>query len=446
MSGRPTPARAPRTPSFARARAAACAVARGSRVVVALALLLAAGCAKKVNAPPPIAALPPDVVATAPVARSTSVPENTEIWAQFDRDLDPKTVTPQNVFLKIDTRRLSIAVAWDAATRRVRITPLVPLALFRTHTVDLEPGLAAADGTPLGAEYFWQFRTISVRQPRAPFPADRALDESPLASLQWAGTDPSAGAIAYDLFLGPDSSVVAARTAPAQHFISGTSVLPPARWPFSAPIFWAVRVYNFTTGESLDGPVWRFDVLAAATPIDSVGVPLREWFFGFTTSGFNNTYNRRCSTDSIVAGPAIDQNYLRWNLAGLSPGLKLAGASAEFSPYPGYANRVPSFMALSALGSFGNVCTTNTGPFVKPTPGGALALFERLPSGRMRFSSDAFAAVFERAVRANGPDGFMIASNLRLAFTSPLITFLPSSPPPSMTVYYYRTSAPAASH
>jgi hypothetical protein len=407
--------------------------------------LIAGGCSKKVTAPPPAASLPPTVEATLPPARSTGILDDTPIWVQFDRALDTTTVDTRTVFLKVDTQRLPISVNWDGATRRIVITPTSKLALFRTHTVELSPEVAAEDGTRLGQSFFWQFRVISLRVPRAPFPADGVGGESPLLTLSWLGTEPAAGTIAYDVFTGADSAAVATRAvSPIAHFTAKANLTPAVRWPMGSRLYWSVRAYNFTTGETLDGKVWHFDTLPADTPIDSLTVPMRDWFYAVTGSGFGgSTYNRFCSGDSIGCGPPVDQNYLRWNYAGLGVGLRLAGAAVVLSPYEAYWTRMNATLGLGSLVAIGNVCSSGqTAPFVKPVGGGVLAAGEVVPGPRVRFASDALAAYIEYAARQNGPDGFSVYASTRIQWVSPRVTFLPQTPPPSLKLYVYRPPAP----
>ena len=208
-------------------------------------------------------------------------------------------------------------------------------------------------------------------------------------------------------------------------------------------LYWSVRAYNLTTGETLDGAVWRFETLPGDTPVDSVVVPMRDWFYAITGSGFGgSSYNRFCSADSIGCGPPVDQNYLRWNYAGLGLGLRLAGSAVVLSPFEAYWGRVNAYLGLGSLVGVGTVCAPGAiAPFVKPVPGGVLATGEVLAGPKVRFASDALTAYIERTVRQNGPDGFSVYASSRIQWVSPRITFLPQTPPPLLKLYVYRTTA-----
>src|SRR5204862_7712553 len=108
------------------------AMHRPSLPILALVAMLS-GCSKHAtdSTGPPQAPPVPELVAMQPPARSPSALYDSDIWAQFDRPLDPHTVTALNVYLKLDAQRLPITVSYDAATQRVSVTPTVVLELQR---------------------------------------------------------------------------------------------------------------------------------------------------------------------------------------------------------------------------------------------------------------------------------------------------------------------------
>ena len=137
----------------------------GSEVGLALLLM---GCGHRA-ATAPAAPPPPALVATHPQARATRVPYDTSIWARFQEPLDPASVGPTTVFLKIDTRRIPVAVSLDDSGRRVVLEPTQPLALRSTHTVLFTTGVRTALGAPFAAAWQWgppTGRRSSRRSPR----------------------------------------------------------------------------------------------------------------------------------------------------------------------------------------------------------------------------------------------------------------------------------------
>ena len=182
----------------------------------ALARSLVAGCAPEdptAPAPPPV--LGPPVEAVFPAARSAGVFYDTDIWVRFLEPLDPATINERTVFLKLDTVRNPVALSYDVATRTIRLTPQAQLALLRTYTVELTPGVRTAAGAQLAQTYFWQFTTNGLRRLENPFPESGSAGASPFGLLRWGGTESSAGTIRYDVFVGADSARIAARGVPA---------------------------------------------------------------------------------------------------------------------------------------------------------------------------------------------------------------------------------------
>ena len=112
-------------------------------------VLAVASCSPAKHSPlAPTSELPPSVTEVSPPARSVNVWYDTPIWADFAEALDPATVSEKNVFLKLDTHRLQVAVRYDVPTRRITITPLESVPLLRTLTVELTPRIATDNGTP----------------------------------------------------------------------------------------------------------------------------------------------------------------------------------------------------------------------------------------------------------------------------------------------------------
>jgi hypothetical protein len=413
----------------------------GALALAAALALGGAGCGGKHNAPnAPSANLPPEVTATSPLARTFHVSTETPIWATFDRPLDASTVDTRHVALMIDTRRLPITVSYDAANRRVVIVPTSELALFTTHTVQFQPGLRTADGDSLGAVYFWQFTTLGVRRPRAPYPADQASGESPFVELLWQGTESTAGAIGYDLFAGPDSNAVLGHSGVPFHL--GTErLLPVSRWPQDGPLYWSVRSFNQTTGEQLDGPMWRFNPLPASTPVDSVFAPLNNWWYGNPAN--LTTYSYFCLTSKLVAGANFD-NLEQWDLSALGPGARLAEAAVMLTPTPTYHDGLARGLSIRSLRSTGRACASSTrAPFDLPKDDQVLASATVQPDLRLRLDSDALAAVVESMVRRGTLDANVLRATSRIEFLAGG-GGLTDPNAPRLVIYFYRPLPPPA--
>lgn len=387
---------------------AALACALGAALAFSLA---GQGCSKKPPPTAPAAQLPPEVVATSPPARSVHTSTETAIWADFDRALDASTVDSKHVALKIDTRRLPITVSYDAAHRRVVIVPTSELALVTTHTVEFQPGLKTADGDTLGQPYFWQFTTLGVRRPRAPYPADRVAGESPFVELVWQGTEATAGAIAYDLYAGPDSTAVADRTL-ASVPLTTARFLPEGRWPQDGPTFWSVRTTNLGTGEQLDGATWRFDPLPTSTPIDSVIVSLSNWWYGNKAN--LTTYSYFCLASRVIAGSPFD-NFEQWNLSVVDPGVRLADAALVMTPTTAYHDGVARGLQVFSVAATGAPCNgTIRAPFNLPIADRPKAAAVVTSDLRLRLGSDALAALVESMVRRGTLNATILRASSRI--------------------------------
>jgi len=394
-----------------------------------LALLASCGRGEKIPIAPPREDLSPLIEAVYPGARSTGVLYDTGIWVRFADPLGPSSVNERTVFLKLDTVRIPVTITYDAATRTIRLAPRAALALRRTFTVEVSPGVATAEGRPLGRTYSWQFTTNGVRRPGDPIPASGTRDESPFALLQWTPTEPSAGTIAYEVYVGADSSAVAAKSAGLMHTRSQAYLLPPARWGLGARLHWSVTAVNRSTGERLEGPLWRFETLPAGFPVDSLDVPAADW-------GYYRHFTRQviCDAFTIVSGGANYNNGIHWTLRQNAGGLKLAGARLTVNA-TATGDLAPRRPAIHPVLEPWAPCTYSFDT-PKVDTGTELARGVQLGSSRqLRYESDAFTAHLE----ANGRYGVVHGYSFQSASTLEYIAPGYGSLGPVLRLYYYRT-------
>lgn len=271
--------------------------ALASLALAALALAGGPACGKKAVVTV-VAPTPPAVVSVQPPARTLSYLYDGGIWAVFDRALDPKTVDTTTVFLKQDTQRIPIAVRWDAGSKRVVIAPRSPLGLQKAYTVVLSTRLHATDGTPLPAEYTWQFVTNTVRRARYDFPLPDTL-RSRVVMLQWSSPDVAAGGVVqYELYAGTDSAAVAGRTLPYLYRGTGTTYVPRTEWPAGTRVYWAISAVQTSSGERIASPATHFDTTPVDAPTQSVTIPVVDW--GGLRSG---SRVQLCSFPDLTVGP-----------------------------------------------------------------------------------------------------------------------------------------------
>jgi hypothetical protein len=331
------------------------------------------------------------------------------------------------VLLKLDTVRIPVTITYDVATRTIRLAPRAVLALRRTFTVELTPGVATADGRPLGQTYFWQFTTNSLRRPVVPIPASGTRDESPFALLQWIGTEPLAGTIVYEVYVGADASDVAARSAELKHTSSRAHLLPSARWGFGALLYWSVIAINQSTGERLEGPLWSFETLPAGTPVDSMIVPGADW------GHYRHPIGATCGASQITSGPNYN-NGMRWALRQTAGGLKLAGARLTMYRTTS-GNLASSLPAIHPAFESWVPCTYSSST-PRVDTGTELARGVQVgTSQEVRYESDAFTAHLEANERYGVVYGYSFRSAADLTYYSPFSFF----GLPVLRLYYYRT-------
>ena len=407
------------------------------RLLTALALSSAAltGCARHASdtAAPLATGRPPALLATQPAARSTSVLYDTDIWAQFDRPLDGRTVSPLTVFLKLDGQRVAITTNYDGITRRIFVHPIPLLELQRTYTVEFSPGVKGFDGTPLPTDVFYQFTTNSLRRVVYDYPVDDAL-EGPVTCLGWGGTKGPDGNILYDVYAAEDSTAVARRSVPSLEHSVFTRHLPSLAWPLGARMFWAVTSENVTTHERLDGEVHSFHVLDAGTPMDSLVIIAQD----YGSNWIRNANLQYCSQTTLPSGPSYNAGF-HWGIGALGDGVRLA--STTLSLYFVDTDQGKFAAAQPSLWLTQNdwlPCSMRApGPPFNETTLGRLANGFAVDNFRTDFDSDRLAAMFEAQLRHRtliyGP---LVRSLTDVFFHSPL--GIDPSKRPRVVARFYR--------
>ncbi len=372
--------------SGARLAAPGRAMAAGLAIVVALALGAGCGRKAKVVAPDMAVLLPPHVTGVFPAARSGKIDYDTAIWARFDEPLDSTTVNTTNIYLKIDTRRIPIDVALVDTARRVVLRPRQPLDIRRTHTIEITPRVRTRAGHGFKDTFFWQFTTLSVRRIETPVPGAGATGRSPMEPLLWDSTETSAGPIQYRLYVGTDSSQVAAGAAHTEDLVRSW-YLPTIHWDPGTPWYWKVRVQNEDTGDESTGPVWRFDV-HDATAIDSLTL----------TVGNNGTWDKnfrvwRCAT--VTSGASYGPE-TQFDFSGVDSGLVVAGAKLRLQT----SSRIDPARTFPQVWEISQPWIPCNPSFATPPAADPpLADGFKDADGNMAFQSDLLAAQIQARVR-----------------------------------------------
>ena len=391
------------------------------------------GCSKHStdSTAPPAAPPVPELVAMNPPARTPSALYDSDIWAQFDRPLDPRTVDTLNVYLKLDGQRIRITVGYDAATQRVTLTPQVVLELQRTYTVEFSTAVKGADGTPLAPGVFYQFTTNSLRRPAYDFPLATSL-EGPVATLGWGGLQGPSGNILNELYASTDSNAVIARTAPMLARNVFTRFVPSVAWPMGATIYWAITSENVTTHERLDGGVVSFHTLDASTPLDSVTIPAHDHGSKSTTSSAQGCNNQNFTTGGSFNGA------VHWDVGQIPGNARLQSVSAKLNIWSADTSTVEgSQPALWMAQNDWQPCTINSPgpPFYELS--GFLAPATTEDSRTAVFSSDRLAGLLEAQLRGRGLlYGTVVRASHAVSFHSTLSGDFGNRP--SAVIRFYR--------
>jgi hypothetical protein len=352
------------------------------------------GCSKHATdttGPPPPAV--PALVATQPPARSPSALYDSDIWAQFDRALDARTVTAQNVYLKLDAQRIPVTVSYDAGTQRVSLKPTIVLELQRTYTVEFSTAVKGTDGTPLESGVFFQFTTNSLRRPVYDFPLRDAL-EGPVTALCWGGTQGPTNNIFYDLYVSTDSAAVEARTAPMLMHHVFTRFVPEVGWKMGATLYWAVTAENLTTHERLAGTVRSFRTLDASAPLDSVTIGGRDHG---AKSATNNT--QFCNNQEFRTGSPFN-GAVHWDVGLIPANARLQSVTVRLNIFAGDTSTVQGTQpGLWMAQNEWTACLMNSPgpPYTEVT--GFLGSATTPDSKSAFFSSDKLAGLLEAQMR-----------------------------------------------
>lgn len=378
-------------------------------MILALALAAAAGfTACRKSAPvAPLAPQPPKVLAVQPPARTSGYSFDGQIWALFDRPLDPRTVDTTTVFLKKDTQRLACAVSYEPTSRRVVVVPRAPLGLNTTYTVIVTTRVESKDGTPLAADYLWQFSTSSIRHLTYLTPAANEI-VTPVAMLSWTSPGAVPGTLQFDVFVGTDSLAVLAHTVPAIARTASSWFLPRVHWPSNTRVFWSVRTLNTSTGEQLESPVAGFTVGSQTAPSHPVTIPMLEW--GGIRTGNPQQF---CTQTTVTVGQGC-QSAVRFAFDPQVQGRRVKSARIFMTASSNFSG-IPFLSVWTATPAVWPVCGMSYPGPPYPELGGQLATARvGASSNQMLFESVALAAWAEGMLRGGDFSGVLLISSSTL--------------------------------
>ena len=148
----------------------------------------------------------PTVVKFSP--NTNGAPRCPIIYVQFNRPLNPATVTTANVFLDSLLVNETITVSYNDALKEIRIVPTTDLAASTDFQITIMPGIESADGFASPGELLF-FRTAPGGTANRPTFAgvDALTAPSPTSiKVDWlVATDPDASTVTYDVFIATES-------------------------------------------------------------------------------------------------------------------------------------------------------------------------------------------------------------------------------------------------
>lgn len=401
---------------------------------------LLSACGRSSTAPvdtpePPVDAV--QIVATVPPARAEGVLYDSEIWAQFDRPLEPSSVSDRTVFLKLDTQRVPVRVQYEALTRRIRVTTLALLALQRTYTVEFAPTIEALDGRTLATRRFFQFKTNTLRRPTLGYP-DSAATEGPLVTLGYGGNGIPSGDFTHELYASTDEAAVRNRTVTPVQTSFNLYFLPRVAWPAGATVYWSVLTQNNRTGERLASGVRWFRTLPADTPVDSIELVMAD--FGGTRLATPRI--QYCSQPQQFTGPAHSLG-ARWtSVPAPLAGARIAAARLYAPLQAAYRDSITAIVpeVWHAQNDWAACGMSWPGPpFHELT--GLLATGEPCADpGQVLFRGERVAAWYEQFVRGRALPGVLFRSPRQFGFE------ILGSTPVRVRLLYYRPPPAAAPH
>jgi hypothetical protein len=374
----------------------------------------------------------PVLIATQPAARTTSAVYDGEIWAQFDRPLDVRTITPLTVFLKLDGQRLAIKVTYDGITRRIFVHPTPVLDLQRTYTVEFSTTIHALDGTPLPDNVFFQFTTNSLRRVVYDYPVSNAL-EGPVSCFGWGGTKGPDGNLFFDVYASNDSLAVARRAVPVLQHSVFTRYLAGTAWPLGSRVYWAISSENATTHERMDGDVQSFRVLDGSAPLDSVVISPTDFGSNTNSSATQQACN---SATTMPSGPSFNAGF-HWNMAALGTNARVASVTFQlFFPSPNTGWNITQPSVWLAQNDWVACTMRAPGPPFQENSG-LLANSVQASDVRSDLSSDRLASFFEAQYRQRTLlVGTLVRTLSNTAFVTP--NNIDPTQRPRLVVRFYR--------
>ncbi|WP_158727860.1 MULTISPECIES: Ig-like domain-containing protein [unclassified Flavobacterium] len=115
----------------------------------------------------------PVVITTDPTNNQQNVALNKTITATFSIPMDPLTINNSTITVKQGTNTIAGAITFSGST--VSFVPTNPLTVNTVYTITITTAAKSLQGTPLSADYVWNFTTVPVPTVTATDPFNSAI-------------------------------------------------------------------------------------------------------------------------------------------------------------------------------------------------------------------------------------------------------------------------------
>jgi hypothetical protein len=247
----------------------------------------------------------PTVITTDPANNATNVPLNKTITATFSIPMDPLTINNFTFIVNQGTNSVAGTIAYAGSV--VTFTPTIALTPNTIYTVTITNGAKNLDGTPLAANYVWNFTTVAPPTVTATDPLNNAtgvnLNKTVTATFSTAMDPLTINATTFTLRQG--TTVIAGIVS-----YSGTTASFNPVNPFDAGLTYTATITtgakNVAGASLANNYVWTFSTVnpAVVTPPPAAASGLFFGVFGgnagITNQGLNTVINGNIGTTAAA--------------------------------------------------------------------------------------------------------------------------------------------------
>jgi hypothetical protein len=106
----------------------------------------------------------PHIISSSPGQNELNVPDNTNITAVFNMDMDSSTVNNSSFLASASSSGWHPgAISYDIQNRRATLDPSSDFEMGETVTVTLTADIRSSQGIPMASDYIWSFNIMIDR-------------------------------------------------------------------------------------------------------------------------------------------------------------------------------------------------------------------------------------------------------------------------------------------